>query len=168
MDWDEYFLNQIEGTAAKSKDPSTKVGAIITGADHGDKTRGFNGFPRGVEDDPDKVPERYVRPIKYKYTEHAERNAIYYAARKGIALEGSTLYVDWCPCTDCARGVIQAGIERLVIDGDSASYNDPELQARWKEDQDISLEMLNESETELVIYRRKTMKEKLKGKGLID
>ena len=157
-DWDHHFLDQLPFTARKSKDPSTKVGAIITGSDRGDKTRGFNGFPRGVEDDLVKVPERYVRPLKYKYTEHAERNAIYYAARKGIALEGSTLYVGWCPCTDCTRGVIQSGIVRIVLDGDSRAYNDEDLKKRWEEDGEVSKTMLAEAGIELVVYKRKEKK----------
>jgi len=152
--WYTYFLDQLFGVASKSKDPYTKVGCMITGEDHGHRTAGFNGFPRRVEDDIAKVPERYERPAKYKWTEHAERNAIYYAAKVGIPLDGCTLYVDWPPCAECARGIIGSGIARVIIDGDSASYNNQELRARWKDDHDISEIMLREAGVEVVIHNR--------------
>ena len=152
--WYTYFLDQLLGVASKSKDPSTKVGTMITGEDHGHRTAGFNGFPRGVEDDITKVPERYERPLKYKFTEHAERNAIYYAAKVGIPLDGCTLYVDWPSCSECARGIIGSGIKRVVIDGDSPSFNNIELRARWKEDHDIASIMLSEAGVEVVIHHR--------------
>src|ERR1039457_2505079 len=73
---------------------------------------GYNSFPRGIRDD---VPERLVRPTKYLWIEHAERNAICNAARAGTATEGCTIYVNIMPCMDCARAVVQAGIVQVVI-----------------------------------------------------
>ena len=119
MDWDSYFLNIACVVRLKSKDPSTKVGAVIVGADHNIISTGFNGFPRGVLD----YAWRYEdRAIKYALVEHAERNAIYNAARHGIRLEGSTLYMvgmgpPTLPCSDCAKGIIQSGIKHLVVSG---------------------------------------------------
>jgi dCMP deaminase len=74
---------------------------------------GYNGFPRGVDDD---VEDRHERPTKLMYTEHAERNAIYSAARNGVRLLGSTMYMPGggVPCADCARALIQAGIKKFV------------------------------------------------------
>jgi dCMP deaminase len=66
---------------------------------------------RGVDDD---IAERHERPAKYSWTEHAERNALYNAARVGISVIGCTAYVNWFPCIDCARGLVQSGIVRLV------------------------------------------------------
>ena len=68
--------------------------------------------PRGIRDD---VPERLVRPTKYLWIEHAERNAICNAARAGTATEGCTIYVEIMPCMDCARAVVQAGIIQVVV-----------------------------------------------------
>jgi dCMP deaminase len=114
--WDQYFLSMAALVSTKSKDPSTKVGAVIVGRDKQVLATGYNGFPRGVTDCCTEVPERYERPAKYAYTEHAERNAIYHAARSGVSLLGSTLYVqyDAPPCADCARAIVQAGITTLV------------------------------------------------------
>ena len=69
-------------------------------------------MPHGVAANP---PERLSRPDKYTWVEHAERNAIYTAARCGISLEGCTMYVDLMPCVDCARGIIQAGLREVVV-----------------------------------------------------
>ena len=113
MDWDEYYFNLIEAILQKSKDPHTKVGCLVVGPDHEIRTTGYNSFVRGLDDN---VPERHERPEKYKWIEHAERNAFYNAARVGTPLLGCTLYVIWIPCIDCARGVVQCGIKNVVVD----------------------------------------------------
>jgi dCMP deaminase len=112
--WDIYFLNVAERTAALSKDPSTKVGAVIVDP----RTRaivsqGFNGFPRGVKD----LPERYNdRDLKLKLVVHAEANAVLNAP---VPVRGMTLYV-WpsfsfpAVCHDCAKTLVQAGIAEIV------------------------------------------------------
>jgi dCMP deaminase len=129
-----------EHAATKSKDRSTKVGAVIVGTSHNVLSIGFNGFPRGVNDD---VDSRHERPIKYMFTEHAERNAVYNAARHGIRLEGATLYLNGggLPCADCARAVIQAGIVEVVsmdkpFDGKGGM---------WAESERVSAEMFKEA-----------------------
>jgi dCMP deaminase len=63
----------------------------------------------------DDVPERFERPTKYHWMEHAERNAICNAARCGTPLEGCTIYVEIMPCMDCGRAIVQAGIREVVI-----------------------------------------------------
>lgn len=122
---DKYFLNLLPAVAEASKDQSTKVGAIIVGQNDEIRSTGFNGFPRGINDD---SPERHERPEKYLWFEHAERNAIYNAARHGTALDGTRIYVSAIPCMDCARGIIQAGIREVVC-----SEATPEFTERWKE-----------------------------------
>ncbi len=151
MNWNEYFFALAKTASLKSKDSSTKVGVVIVGPNNEVRTLGFNGFPRGVIED---VPERQERPAKYLWTEHAERNAIYNAARCGIKLEGCKIYLDWCPCNDCARGIIQSGIKEVWIDGDSDSFNNLELQKRWKEQIDISQDMFKEAGVNFNIYYR--------------
>jgi len=113
MNWDDYMHELVGVVAKKSKDPSTKVGCIITSKDHQILATGFNGFPRNVDE---TIAERWERPLKYDLVEHAERNAIYHAARHGISLRGSTAYLNWYPCKDCTKGLIQAGIDEIVVD----------------------------------------------------
>jgi dCMP deaminase len=110
--WDQYYLDICKVVAARSKDPNTQIGCVIVGPNHEIRSTGYNSFPRGIRDD---VPERLVRPTKYLWIEHAERNAICNAARAGTATEGCTIYVEIMPCMDCARAVVQAGIVAVVI-----------------------------------------------------
>lgn len=110
--WHEYYLGFAEHAASKSKD-STKVGAVIVGPDGEIRMTGFNGPPRGVRD----IPERFERPAKYLYASHAERNAISFAARAGVATDGCSMYVTHSPCGECMKSIIQAGI-RCVYVGD--------------------------------------------------
>jgi dCMP deaminase len=121
MTWDEYFIRQAMLVAEKSKDPSTKVGCVLVGEDNEILSTGFNGFPRGVEEGKfvklyTPISQRWERPEKYKWVEHAERNAIYNAARNGIRLKNARAYLNWepIPCSDCARAFIQAGIKEIV------------------------------------------------------
>lgn len=105
-----YFLTLARHVATASKDRSTKVGCVLVVEDSIAST-GCNGFPRGIDDD---VPERHERPEKYYWAEHAERNAIYNAARIGTPLKGCRAYVTMFPCMDCARGLIQIGCTQII------------------------------------------------------
>lgn len=94
-----------------SKDRSRQIAAVIVDDRNVLLSIGWNGFPRGINDN---VESRHKRPEKYLWAEHAERNAIYNAAAKGVSLLGSTMYMPWYPCHDCARAIIQSGISELV------------------------------------------------------
>jgi dCMP deaminase len=109
--WDELFLKHVYLIASKSKDTKTKVGAVIV-KNNAIISEGYNGFCRGVSD---AIPSRYERPEKYFWAEHAERNSIYHCARNGIATEGTTLYTQGLPCSDCTRAIIQSGITEIVL-----------------------------------------------------
>jgi dCMP deaminase len=129
-------MNLARHVAEWSKDRSTKVGAVIVGPSNEVRAIGYNGFPRGVDDD---VPDRHERPEKYFWVEHAERNAIYNAARAGIPLAGCKLYLPWFPCMDCARAIVQSGIETLIaIEPD---IRDP----KWGEDFKRAISLFKEA-----------------------
>jgi dCMP deaminase len=130
--------------AKKSKDPSTKVGVVIVPAGTDLPLAGFNGFPRGVNDDEDGKLGRWERPIKYSFVEHAERNAIYNAAKLGLSTDGATMYFNWepVPCADCARAIIQSGIKLLVGYG---SRKFPGKGTQWEESLKVSRIMLREA-----------------------
>lgn len=108
IDWDEYFLGMAEYAARKSKDPSTKVGAVIVRPDKSICSVAFNGFPRKLKDDPALYANR---DTKLKRIVHAERNAIYFARER---LDGYTLYSSFEPCVFCTPDIIQSGITRIV------------------------------------------------------
>jgi len=111
-DWDTYFMNMLGPISSRSKDPNTQVGCVIVGTHNQILSTGYNSLPYGIA----ASEERLVRPDKYKWIEHGDRNAIYLAARSGTALEGSKMYLTGLPCIDCARGIIQVGIVEVVID----------------------------------------------------
>lgn len=125
MNWDAYFMSMARLVATRSKDRSTKVGCVLVGPDNEVVSTGYNSFPRGIND---VAPERHERPEKYKWTEHAERNAIYNAARIGARTKGTRAYVPWFPCMDCARALVQAGVVEVV--GIKPDMTDE----RWGED----------------------------------
>ena len=109
--WDSRYMKLAQHIATWSKDRSRQVGCVIVGPSNEIRTAGFNGFPRGVDD---ANESRHARPTKYKWAEHAERNAIYNAARAGIPLHGCRMYLPWFPCMDCARAIVQCGIAELI------------------------------------------------------
>ena len=114
MRWVEYFQNLAHQVKLKSKDERTQIGAVIVGKDKEIVSTGYNSFPRGIKDN---VKERQERPEKYFWFEHAERNAIYNAARIGVSTKGCTMYLSCgIPCSDCARGIINAGITRIFCE----------------------------------------------------
>lgn len=145
--WDRYFLALAKQVSTASKDPSTKVGAVLV---QGNRVvgMGYNGFPVGVDDS----EERYNnRDLKLAMVCHAETNAIIMAGDKA---KGTTLYV-WPSfmlppiCNECAKIAIQAGIAAVVgFVVDESRLN--ERQLRWKESIEISRIMCDEAG---VIYR---------------
>lgn len=138
-------MNMCLFVANKSKDPSTKVGAVIVGPDNEVRGTGYNGFPRGIIDTPERLNDR---DMKIKLVVHAEMNAILSAARVGIPIKGCTMYVlaktgdkTWGgpPCTRCTVELIQAGISEVRV---PIPKDIPE---RWKADLDFSRRMLLET-----------------------
>ena len=134
--WDLRFIELARHISGWSKDPSTKVGCVVVGEDREIRSTGFNGFPRGIDDDAERLADREK---KYPLICHAEENAIMHAARIGVSLKDSTAYVTWPPCSRCARSLIQAGIKEVVY---SSTEEIPE---RWIDDFEISTGMLAEA-----------------------
>ncbi len=99
----------------ESPDPRTKIGCLIVAPDGSIRCAACNDYPRGILQGSN---ERTEAPLKYIWLEHAERNAIYQAARKGLSTEGCTMFVELTPCIECARAIIQAGITQIVVDQD--------------------------------------------------
>jgi dCMP deaminase len=101
----------VEAVASLSKDPKRKVGAVIFDRSNDIITSGYNGFPRGIKDSLDRV---FDTELKLKLTVHAEQNAISNAARLGISTRGNKMMVNLCPCFNCAKAIIQAGIVEVI------------------------------------------------------
>ena len=115
--WDEYFMGVSKLAGMRSKDPNTQVGACIVSHDNNILSIGYNGFPKGCNDD--EFPwerEGDFGETKYAYVTHSELNAI--LNNRGGSLEGTKLYVSLFPCNECAKAIIQAGIKTVVYDDD--------------------------------------------------
>ena len=129
-----------------STDETTWVGAVIT---KGNKviSKGANRFAPGVIE----TEEREERPKKYMCQDHAERNAIYIAAREGKELKGSTIFTPWIPCPACSSGIITSGIKTLVVHYERIMKTSPD----WLDDFQESLKMLSEGGVEIIVVRGK-------------
>ena len=111
--WDKRYLDIADQIASWSKDPSTKIGAVVVGKKGQLLAQGYNGFPRGIKDCSDKYKNRI---LKYDYIVHAEENAIYNACTNGVSLEDASMYITGLPtCHRCAKAIIQVGIKRVFI-----------------------------------------------------
>jgi dCMP deaminase len=144
--WDRRFLKIAKETSSWSKDPSSKIGAVYV-KDRRILSTGYNGFPSGVDDS----EERYNhRPTKYALVVHAEMNGIYNATHHGVSLRGSTAYVYGLPvCSECAKGLIQVGIVRVVI------LLDKHIPDKWTESFKKTIDILSECDiiVESINYR---------------
>lgn len=143
--WDERFLGLARAVSHWSKDPSTKVGAVIVRPDRTLVSLGYNGFPRGTEDYHQLLNDRET---KLRRTVHAEVNAILTASEK---LNGCTLYVTPLhPCATCAGIIIQSGIKRVVAK--FAKSPKPE----WAEDFKAAARMFKEAGVEVAFVTQES------------
>jgi dCMP deaminase len=126
--WDLRYMDLATHIAGWSKDPRKKVGAVVIGEYGQILAQGYNGFPRGMFDDPNLMtPE-----TKLLYTVHAEANCIFNASLSGVSLAGATMYVSgFPPCSSCAGGIIQSGIK--VVYCNSKDKKEMEQNDDWAE-----------------------------------
>ena len=137
--WDYRFLDLAKFISGWSKDPSTKVGAVIVDKNNRIVSVGYNGFPKHIEDN-DRLKER---DTKYNIIVHGEINAILFANK---SVEGCTLYTyPFMPCPRCAGLIIQSGISRVVSFVNKID--------RWEKDFELSRELFHESDVECVEYQ---------------
>jgi dCMP deaminase len=135
------FIGIAKAVAAMSKDPNTQVGAIAVNDDGVILSVGYNGFPRGVLDLPERLCEWQT---KINFSAHAEGNCIAQAARAGHRLHGSTLIVSGLfPCGECAKLIINAGIRKVIAPP-------PRDGSKWLQSNHLAIQMFNEAGVEVV------------------
>lgn len=140
------FLALCKHISVWSDDPSRKVGAVIVDQENQIIATGYNGFPTGIA----SRHERFDREIKYFWVEHAERVAIYNAARIGARLLGCRIYSSLLPCADCSRAIIQSGLTSLI------TYKKPTDESRYQESMVVSLELLLEAQIKVKLLTAPT------------
>jgi dCMP deaminase len=145
MNWKEYFRGIAHQVKLKSKDRYTQIGAVVVGSDNQIVSTGYNSFPRGIND---IIDARQERPEKYYWFEHAERNSLYNAALIGVSTKGCTMYLTCgIPCSDCARGIINSGIKKIVCERVGGAVGN-----LWDEHAKRSIEMFNEAGVKIDYY----------------
>jgi dCMP deaminase len=136
--WDVWFMKHVYLAASKSKDPRTKIGAVLV-KDKRIISNGYNGFPYNVND----LEQRYLdRPTKYKFICHGEFNAVLQCARFGTSSKDSILYTQGIPCDNCCKVIIQGGIKEIIC---HRQWPDMVNSDAWKESIAFSQVMLAES-----------------------
>ena len=142
------FIPDALAAMGRSKDRSTKVGAVAVDDNFCIKGSGYNGFPRGVNDN---VEARHERPLKYRWAVHAEMNVIAQAARP--VLEGTTLILTSLhPCATCAGLIVQAGIKRVLTRKTEEIKRIVDGRQDWDEEASIAMEIFKEAGVEVEYY----------------
>ena len=133
--WGDRYLNICKEISTWSKDPSTKVGAVVVGDKNQILSQGYNGFPRGIHDSDTRYSDK---KRKYELVVHAEMNAIYNATYNGQSLQGATMYVSGLHvCHECAKAIIQVGIGSVVAEG--------EMKPHWEESLKLTRQLFSEA-----------------------
>lgn len=145
LEWHQKFLGLAMHIETWSKDPSMKVGAVIVDERRRLLSTGYNGFPQGVED----TPERYEdRSLKYPLVVHAEVNAVLFS---GHDLTGATLYCSTgVPCPDCMGVIIQSGIKTVVFPTQRQNKKRVKGKVDWEKAGQLSTQMAEEADVELI------------------
>ena len=107
-----------------------QVGAVLV-AREGTQIAACNAFPAGIRD----LEERHAGDGRFVWMEHAERRAIFEAARRGVATAGAHITSTFFPCIDCARAIVEAGI--VCLDTPAPAFDDPVWGASFERSQII-------------------------------
>ena len=143
--WDEFFMRHVYLSALKSKDPRTKIGAVLVRDNHVVST-GYNGFGKGVKD----WTERYNdRETKYSYICHAEFNSVLQCAKFGVSSDKTTLYTPGFPCAECCKAIVQGGVSEIVL---HKQWPNLTYSEKWVKSFEISKQMLEEAGIKVRIF----------------
>lgn len=137
--WDWRMIGVARDVAGWSKDPDEGVGALLISPDKRQVSWGYNGFPRGIEDTPERLNNK---ELKNMLTIHAEKNAIFNAV---VDLTDWTLYSTKFPCSGCANAIIQKQIRRVVC---PAIRQD----SSWSSDQQLADQLLLEAGIDVTTF----------------
>ena len=142
---DKNFLNIAKELSFASKCVSKQVGAVIV-KDGRILSTGYNGTPAGYQNCSDFLDGKYTKDHhdwSKTYEIHAEMNAIIWAARKGISIEGATIYVTLEPCSECSKNLIASGIKRIVYEK-AYEHTNSEIISRFIKDNNVHIEQIKE------------------------
>ena len=147
--WDELYFTMCYLVGMRSKDAHTHVGAVIVDTDNVLVSTGYNSLSRGIETDIDGLRLSRAGGEKYFWMEHAERNAIYNAARRGTVLKGCSIFVPWTPCADCARAIIQCGLSVVKVHKNGQEFYNKHTDGQWIDSHKRTTDMFKEAGVEI-------------------
>jgi len=142
LDW-KNLLKIAYSKAQKSTNPSTQNGAILVDDKGNIVLSAINSFPNGLKE----TQERQIKPLRHKFSVHAERNVLYQAARLGIKTKGLTMVCPWAACSDCTQAIIQTGIKRLVTHKQALNRS-----GDLQKDIELAFAMLREAGVEIIVF----------------
>ena len=130
--------------AQKSTNISTQNSALLIDDKNNIILSANNSFPDGIKENEERQNDK---PLRLKYSIHAERNVLYLAAKKGIKTEGLVMVCPWATCSDCSQAIIQAGIKKLITHKQALDRS-----GRWQEDIEFAFNMLREAGVEIIVF----------------
>lgn len=142
LDW-KNLLKIAYSKAQKSTNPSTQNGAILVDDKGNIVLSAINSFPDVLKE----TQERQIKPLRHKFSVHAERNVLYQAARLGIKTKGLTMVCPWAACSDCAQAIIQTGIKRLVTHKQALNRS-----GDLQKDIELAFAMLREAGVKIIVF----------------
>lgn len=149
--WDELFMRDVYSISYKSKDPRSKLGAVLVDWDSKNPfSRGYNDFARGVDDF--SIRERWERPEKYEWVVHAEDNAVLNCSRLGIKSKGAIMFTQGVPCASCTDSIIQGGIVEIVVHKQWQAYEQMFNWAKWNDSSKKSEKKLREANVKVRVF----------------
>jgi dCMP deaminase len=154
LTWTEYFISIAKLVSRRSKDPNTQVGAVIINPQTNTIiSTGYNGFPRGCQDDefPWGNDSKNWLETKYPYVVHAETNAIIHAQQNCM---GFIMYTNFFPCHEYAKLIIQSGIKNVFYYSNSLLSRE-----KWKDSYLASEKMFQASGVSCQKLKTKTVKD---------
>ncbi len=148
--WRTRFMKDVYEWATMSKDPRTKIGAVLVHLQDKDPiSHGYNGFARKVNDN---VQSRWERPEKYFWVCHAEENAVLNCARTGRASAGTIMFTQGVPCSSCADKVIQGGVTAVVVHKQWQEYEQKFNWEKWNDSSKRSEIKFQEAGIPIIIF----------------
>lgn len=151
-EWDETFMHDVYWWARRSKDPSTKIGAVLVHWNSKDPiSHAYNGFARSVDDN---VENRWERPEKYFWISHAESNSILNCSRTGRSTIGTVMFTQAIPCADCANDIIQAGVAEVVVHQQWQEFERIYNWSKWTDSSKRSIEKFGEAGVKIRVMSR--------------
>lgn len=151
LKWIKRYMRIAREVSYWSKDPSSKIGAVIVSETGRILATGYNGFPEKMEDNPSDYENR---EFKYKRIIHAEENALLNALKYSVNIQNSSIFVYNLPiCSNCARLIAQSGISEIYL-----CYNDNNI-TRWKESFDISKSIFKECNIKITRIQEKDLED---------